>query len=91
MKEQGKKLMTMISTAIRSLNKLETIVEAVQAKGKRRAGYGVKDEHHNTVDAALIWTLGKGLGEACTSKVETAQIKTYTILATTMKEAAAEA
>ena len=57
--------------------------------GKRCAGYGIKDEHYNTVGAALIWTLGKGLGEAFTSEVETAQIKTYTILATTMKEAAA--
>ena len=91
MKEQGKKLMTMIITAVRSLNKLDAIVGAVQDMGKRHAGYGVKEEHYETVGTALIWTLVQGLGEAFTEDVKTAWVKTYTLLATTMKDAAAEA
>lgn len=91
MKEQGKKLMTMITTAVRSLKKLDTIVGAVQDMGKRHAGYGVKDEHYDTVGTALIWTLGQGLGDAFTEDVKVAWLKTYTLLATTMKDAAAEA
>lgn len=90
-KEQGKKLMTMITTAVRSLHKLDTIVGAVQDMGKRHAGYGVKDEHYDTVGTALIWTLGQGLGDAFTEEVKVAWLKTYTLLATTMKDAAAEA
>ncbi|MEM7672570.1 MAG: globin family protein [Verrucomicrobiota bacterium] len=90
MKEQGKKLMTMITTAVRSLKKLDTVVGAVQDMGKRHAGYGVKDEHYDTVGTALIWTLGQGLGDAFTEDVKVAWLKTYTLLATTMKDAAAE-
>ncbi|EDY82387.1 Globin, putative [Verrucomicrobiia bacterium DG1235] len=89
-KEQGRKLMTMITTAVRGLNNLEGIVGAVQAMGKRHVGYGVKDEHYETVGTALIWTLGQGLGDAFTDETEEAWIATYTLLATTMKDAANE-
>lgn len=90
MKEQGRKLMTMITTAVRSLNNLEAIVPAVQSMGKRHGGYGVKDEHYETVGAALIWTLGQGLGDDFTDETKEAWIETYTILATTMKDASRE-
>ncbi len=89
-KEQGKKLMTMITTAVRGLNNLEGIVGAVQAMGRRHTGYGVKDEHYETVGTALIWTLGQGLGDDFTEETKEAWIATYTLLATTMKDAANE-
>ncbi|MDQ8179795.1 globin family protein [Pelagicoccus sp. SDUM812005] len=89
-KEQGKKLMTMITTAVRGLNNLEGIVGAVQAMGKRHSGYGVKDQHYETVGTALIWTLGQGLGDDFTDETKEAWIATYTLLATTMKDAANE-
>ena len=90
MQEQGKKLMTMITVAVNGLNDLEKIVSAVKALGVRHVGYGVKDAHYDTVGSALIWTLGKGLGEEFTDALKAAWIKVYTLLATTMKEAAAE-
>jgi len=90
-KEQGKKLMTMITTAVRSLNNLEGIVGAVQDMGRRHAGYGVKDEHYDTVGTALIWTLGQGLGDDFTDETKEAWVEVYTLLATTMKDAANEA
>ena len=90
MQEQGKKLMTMITVAVNGLNDLEKIVSAVKALGVRHVGYGVKDSHYDTVGSALIWTLGKGLGEEFTDALKAAWIKGYTLLATTMKEAAAE-
>ena len=40
-KEQGKKLMTMINTAVRGLNNLDAIVPAVQSLGKRHVDYKV--------------------------------------------------
>ena len=91
MVEQGKKLMKMINTAVNALDKLETIVPAVQDLGKRHVGYGVRDEHYDTVAAALLWTLEAGLGDAFTDEVKEAWTITYTILADTMKAAAAEA
>ncbi|MBK1879985.1 globin family protein [Pelagicoccus mobilis] len=90
-KEQGKKLMTMITTAVRGLSNLEAIVGAVQDMGRRHAGYGVKEEHYETVGSALIWTLKKGLGDDFDEATEEAWVATYTLLASTMKDAAAEA
>jgi len=87
-KEQGKKLMLMIGTAVGGLERLDQIVPAVQALGKRHVGYGVKDEHYATVAAALLWTLEKGLGEAYTPDVAEAWTVTYTLLADVMKAAA---
>ena len=89
MKEQGTKLMTMITTAVNGLSRLEAIVPAVQALGRRHRGYGVKPQHYETVGTALLWTLGHGLGEEFTPEVERAWIATYGVLAKTMKDAAA--
>jgi len=89
MAEQGRKLMAMINTVVNKLNDLDDIVPAVQDLGKKHVGYGVKDSHYDTVAAALLWTLGAGLGDAFTDDVEAAWTEAYTILATAMKEAAA--
>lgn len=91
MKEQGKKLMTMITVAVRGLSDLDKIVGAVKELGLRHVGYGVKDEHYDTVGSALLWTLGQGLRDEFTTELEDAWTKVYQLLAGTMKEAAAEA
>ena len=90
MTEQGKKLMTMITVAVNGLDDLDKIVSAVKQLGVRHVGYGVKDSHYDTVGSALIWTLGKGLGEEFTESLKNSWVKVYNLLATTMKEAAAE-
>ncbi|MBX3607104.1 MAG: hemin receptor [Piscinibacter sp.] len=89
MTEQGRKLMGIINTAVGSLTNLGAIVPAVQEMGKRHVGYGVKDAHYDTVAAALLWTLGAGLGDAFTDEVKAAWTETYVTLATVMKQAAA--
>ncbi len=88
MKAQGRKLMTMITTAVSHLDKLADILEPVQDLGRRHADYGVKPEHYDTVGAALLWTLGQGLGAAFTAELEAAWTQTYTTLAGVMKDAA---
>ena len=90
MMEQGRKLMGMITTAVNGLDRLDEIIPAVRALGKRHSGYGVTDDHYDTVATALLWTLECGLGDAFTADTRNAWIKTYTLLATTMKEAATE-
>lgn len=91
MKEQGRKLTSMIGTAVNGLSRLEQIVPAVQALGVRHAGYGVKPAHYGTVATALLWTLEKGLGEAFTPEVKESWAGAYTVLAKTMQDAAATA
>ena len=90
MKEQGRKLMAILNTAVTSLDKLDAIVPAVQAMGKRHVDYGVKDEHYDTVGEALIWTLGAGLKDVFTEETKAAWVGVYTLVADTMKAAAAE-
>ncbi|MBV9109194.1 MAG: hemin receptor [Gemmatimonadetes bacterium] len=89
MKEQGKKLMQMITVVVRGLDRLDQLVPAVEALGRRHAGYGVRDEHYETVAAALLWTLEKGLGDAFTPDVMAAWVEAYSLLATVMQRAAA--
>ena len=48
------------------------------------------DKHYDTVGAALLWTLEKGLGTAFTPEVKEAWVTVYALLATTMKNAAAK-
>jgi len=88
MTTQGRKLMTMIKTAVAGLDRLESILPAVESLGKRHADYGVTDGHYDTVGKALLWTLGQGLGDAFTSEAEDAWANVYGTLAATMIQAA---
>ncbi|MDH5474002.1 MAG: globin domain-containing protein [Gammaproteobacteria bacterium] len=90
MKEQGRKLMAILNTAVNALDKLDTIVPAIQEMGKRHVDYGVKDEHYDTVGEALIWTLATGLKDDFTEDTKSAWIGVYTLVTDTMKVAAAE-
>lgn len=91
MSDQKSKLMQMLATAVNNLHQVDTIVGAVQDLGRRHVGYDVKDAHYDVVGAALLFTLGKGLGDDFTPEVEAAWTETYGLVATVMKEAAAEA
>jgi hemoglobin-like flavoprotein len=80
LKDQGRKLMQMLSVAVNSLNNLDAIVPAVHDLGKRHIGYGVKADHYATVGAALLWTLEQGLGDAFTPEVKDAWAAVYGVL-----------
>jgi hemoglobin-like flavoprotein len=88
--EQKRKLMAMLGVAVSGLSHLDSILQAVRGLGRRHAGYGVKAEHYGPVGAALLWTLDKGLGTAFTPEVHEAWATAYTVLSTTMIEAAGE-
>lgn len=91
MAEQRKKLMQMLAAAVKGLDRLDRLVPAVEDLGRRHDTYGVTDAHYDTVGAALLWTLEKGLGAAFTADVKDAWAKVYGLVATTMKRAAREA
>jgi hemoglobin-like flavoprotein len=84
MNEQGKKLMQMIGFCVAGLDRLDELVPAVEALGRRHVNYGVMESHYDTVGAALLWTLEQGLGEAFTPQVEQAWSEVYQTLAGTM-------
>ncbi len=87
MKEQGRKLMQMLSVAVNGLNSLDRIVPAIQDLGKRHVAYGVREKDYHTVGTALLWTLEQGLGSEFTPEVKEAWTAVYTLVATTAIEA----
>jgi hemoglobin-like flavoprotein len=89
MAAQRKILMQTLTVVVKSLDKLDQIVPAVQALGRRHAGYGVREAHYATVGEALLWTLEQGLGDTFTADVRSAWATAYGTLATVMIEAAA--
>ncbi len=88
MVEQGRKLMDMLKTAVAGLDRLESLVPALENLGRNHQGYGVIDEHYDTVGKALLWTLEQGLGDAFTLEAKDAWTAVYGTLAATMKQAA---
>jgi hemoglobin-like flavoprotein len=89
LREQGTKLMQVLDAAVNGLSRFEHIAAAIQALGRRHAGYGVKEAHYDLVGDALLWTLDRGLGPAFTPVVREAWAAVYAALAHTMKSAAA--
>jgi hemoglobin-like flavoprotein len=91
LKEQGRKLMVMLNTAVNSLENLGSLIPAVSDMAVRHRNYGVKAEHYDVVGEALLWTLSKGLGDDFTDEVREAWTDTYVTISGVMKEAAAKA
>jgi len=88
LREQGCKLIAMISVAVDGLARIETLVPVIEALGRRHAGYGVKDHHYATVAEALLWTLEQALGKDFTPEAKQAWTEAYGMLANAMQRAA---
>jgi hemoglobin-like flavoprotein len=91
MTAQRRNLMQTLTVVVRALDRLETVVPAVEALGRRHGGYGVGPEDFETVGAALLDTLEEGLGASFTTETRVAWSAAYAILASVMIGAAAAA
>lgn len=90
MKEQGAKLMKTLGIAVKSLDKLDTLVPILQDLGRRHKDWGVVPAHYQTVAVALLDTLGKGLGDGFTPDTKDAWVAVYGVVSSTMIAAAEE-
>jgi len=61
MKEQSKKLISMLEAIVASIDDWENIVPVLRELGQRHVTYGVKSEHYDTLCAALVWAFGQAL------------------------------
>ena len=61
MKIQSKKLMEMLAAIVDNLDHLDRLRPQLQELGRRHTEYGVKDEHYDTLAAALLWAFGPSL------------------------------
>jgi hemoglobin-like flavoprotein len=90
MTHQGQRLMGMIGSALHLLDRPAALLPVLRSLGARHAGYRVREEHYDTVGAALILTLEQGLGSAFTAEARAAWVDLYGIIARTMLEGARE-
>ena len=81
------KLLQMLIAVVHNLDHVEQLVPVIQSLGSRHAGYGVTEEHYQTVASALLWALERELGTAFTPEVRDAWIAAYTLIAETMQSA----
>lgn len=91
MAAQRKNLVQTLTVVVRSIDRLDTIVPAVEALGRRHVAYGVRPQHFTTVGQALLDTLAVGLGEAFTPECRRAWAMAYGILSGIMIGAMEEA
>jgi nitric oxide dioxygenase len=91
LREQKRKLMTMIATAVGTLNDLQGLVPAIKELGARHVTYGATAAHYEVVGQVLLWTLERVLRDDFTPDIRAAWTKVYGILAATMLAGAAEA
>ncbi|MEO5942840.1 MAG: globin family protein [Ferruginibacter sp.] len=87
LREQSKKLLTMLSYVIAKLDKLEDIMSEVTKLAQRHNKYGVENEHYTAVGSALLWTLEQGLGAKWNEDLEGAWTEVYTTLSGAMMHA----
>jgi hemoglobin-like flavoprotein len=88
MREQGRRFMQVLATAVGSLSSMSTLVPIVQRLGLRHAACGVTADHYDSVQQALLWTLALILQDEYTDEVRSAWATAYAMLAGIMKEAA---
>lgn len=90
MRSQGAKLMAAIGAVVKSLDRIEAMLDELQALARRHDRYGVREEHYASVGAALLWTLEQGLGADFTPDVRQAWATAYGLLSSAMIAATSE-
>ena len=83
-------LMQTLALLVSSLDDFEQVVPVLEALARVHAGYGVRQRHYDTVEAALLWALDRGLGEAFDDETADAWATAYSAVASVMIEAAAD-
>lgn len=90
MEAQRRNLMQTLAVVVKGIDRLETLLPAVEALGRRHAGYGVRPGHYATVGQALLETLAVGLGDAFTAEAREAWSEAYELLAGVMLAATSD-
>jgi hemoglobin-like flavoprotein len=89
--QQSEKLMQALRFAVATLDRPRELLPVLASLGRRHVHYGVEERHYDTVGAALLDALEYLLGPEFTPEVKEAWLAIYTLMADTMKRAAAEA
>lgn len=87
MKEQGRKMIDMLSTLVKGLNTLDVLAPLVRNMGRRHVNYGIKTEHYHMAATALMYSLKEELQENWNEEVESAWLEVYETVSDIMQSA----
>lgn len=87
MKDEGRRMMEMLSTVVKGLNTLDVLAPLVRNLGRRHLNYGIKSEHYNMAAAALMYSLKEELQENWNEEVESAWLEVYETVSDIMQSA----
>jgi hemoglobin-like flavoprotein len=82
--EQVRRLMQLLSAVVATLDRPHTLASDLDAIW-RHANHGVPSKYYDTVVAALLWTLKRGLGPLFTPEVRAAWMSFYHVTTVTVK------
>jgi hemoglobin-like flavoprotein len=88
MKTQGGKLVAAFAHVVRSLDRLDVVMDDVRALARRHVAYGVERAHYDLMGAALLEALAERLGESFDERARSAWAAAYATLAGIMIDAA---
>jgi hemoglobin-like flavoprotein len=84
MAAQRRILMQTLALLVSSLDAFDTVTPVLAALGRVHAAYGVRQGHYDTVEAALLWALDRGLGDAFDDETADAWATAYSAVASVM-------
>ncbi|MEO8147667.1 MAG: globin domain-containing protein [Bacteroidia bacterium] len=85
-KDQGMKLMFMLSYLVHRLDKENELRDEIKKLAMRHNNYKAKTEHYEMIGATLIWSLKNNLGNKWTKEIETAWKNAYKFISDLMIE-----
>jgi hemoglobin-like flavoprotein len=85
--EQCTKLMSMLGVIVAQLHDHAALQPLLADLARRHVGYGALPEHYDGIGDALVWTLGRRLGDGFTPAHLAAWRRAYAALAETMLDA----
>ncbi|MES2956879.1 MAG: globin family protein [Pseudomonadota bacterium] len=85
MAAQGRKLLAALRATVAAVDRFDALRPMLADLGARHRGYGVRAEHYDTVGAALLWTLQRGLQQHYCAEVDAAWRAAYGAVAQAMQ------
>ncbi len=86
--ERNEKLIPVFEAAIEMLEEPEKFIPVLEETGRRHALDGLREEHYETIGAALLASLRETVGADFTAETEAAWTKLYEVMSETMKSGA---
>jgi nitric oxide dioxygenase len=89
-REQSKKLLDTLVTAVDALDRFEELTPFLADLGRRHVAHGVLPEHYAKLRSAFLWALGQALGLEFDNETRTAWEQLLSAISAVMLEGAAQ-